>query len=97
MAPGSIASTPLKKVVNATEIEFGGMEPLVDNSTPKQSSVLPTELCPVELKLSLGGKEGEFKLESLIVAPTYQAALGIFREVSAYISSIALRVQSNGE
>jgi len=91
-----IAFTPPKKDASVKGIESGATGLPVDNSTPQQSLELPTEPCHVELRLNLDGKGGEFKLESLIVVPTYQDALGIFREVSAFISNIALRVQSNG-
>jgi hypothetical protein len=71
-------------------------QPVV-NYTPKQSSELPTEPYLVELELTFGGEEGRFEFRSSIEVHSYQAGLGIFRELSAYASTIASRAQSNGD
>lgn len=97
MAQGSIASTRQRKVAFETELKSGSMARPAGSSTPKRSWALPTEPYLVELSLNFGGAEGRFEFRSSIEAPSYQAALGISRELSAYILNIASRVQSNGE
>lgn len=74
-----------------------GSAPLAEKPSPKRSWALPTEPYLVELSLTFGGTEGRFEFRSSIEVPTYEAGLGISREVSAYILNIASRVQSNGE
>jgi hypothetical protein len=77
--------------------ESGSMGQPVVNFTLKQSLELPTEPYLVELELNFGGMEGRFEFRSSIEVHSYEEGLGIFRELSAYISNIASRVQSNGE
>lgn len=74
-----------------------GTEPLAVNDSPKPFLGLPTEPYLVELSLTFGGEEGRFEFRSSIEVHTYEEGIGISRELSAYIFSIASRVQFNGE
>lgn len=97
MAQGSTASIRRRKAVSETANVSGSMAPPVDSFTQKRSWELPTEPYLVELSLTFDGVEGRLQFQSSIEVPSYQAGLGIFRELSAYILTIASRVQSNGE
>ena len=65
--------------------------------TPRRFSAWRTARYLVELLLLSGMKGEPPPSQLLIVAPTLQDARGIFQEASAYISSIALQAQSNGD
>lgn len=69
----------------------------VEPRTPQKSSELLTEVYRAVLSLSLDGRADPKSYQLSIVAPTLQAAHGIFQVASARIFSTALQDQSNGD